>query len=150
MILNSLDRALAKYNLTSDTADGLGQEMANNLTKGLIDLTNEALTHLVIFSFLDRALNQRADCLQIEFAFNTLKADICVSYKGRNYPLELKIHGSKSREESLEQLFGYMNKSRASEGWLVVFDKNFTKLWDKKTYWETQDYKDKIIHVVGC
>jgi poly(3-hydroxybutyrate) depolymerase len=79
-----------------------------------------------------------------------LRADICVGYKGRNYPLELKIHGSKSRQESLEQLFSYMNKTRASEGWLVVFDKDFSELWDKKIYWETQTYKDKIINVVGC
>jgi hypothetical protein len=150
MILDTIDSAIPKYNLISDTAEGLRQEIVNNIEKGLIDLTNGALTHLVIFSFLQRVLNGGADFIKREIALGKLRADICVGYKGRNYPLELKIYGAISLEKSLEQLFGYMNKTLASEGWLVVFDKDFTKPWDKKMYWKTQDYKDKIIHIIGC
>ncbi|MDR0548068.1 MAG: hypothetical protein LBI10_01435, partial [Deltaproteobacteria bacterium] len=95
-------------------------------------------------------LNGGADFIQREYALGTLRADICVSYKGRRYPLELKIKGRKSLEESFEQLSEYMNKCLASEGWLVVFDKNFDKLWPEKLYWNIQEYKGYTIHVVGC
>jgi hypothetical protein len=150
MILNSVSGAIAKFNISGETPEDLRKEIINNLTEGLINLTNEALTHLVLFAFLQRVLNGGADYLQREYALGALRVDICVGYKGRDYPLEIKIHGSKTREASLEQLFVYMNRIRAAEGWLVVFDKDFSKPWDVKTFWETQDYKDKIIHIVGC
>jgi hypothetical protein len=77
-------------------------------------------------------------------------SDICVSYKGIRYPLELKIKGHKSQKESIEQLKSYMNKCLASEGWLVVFDKDFTKPWKEKISWDTIQDNDKSIHVVSC
>jgi hypothetical protein len=150
MIFDSISVALAKFNISGETPEDIRGEIVNNITDGLINLTNEALTHLVLFAFLQRILNGGADYIQREYALGTLRTDICVGYKGRDYPLEIKIHGSKTREASLEQLFGYMNKTRAAEGWLVVFDKDFSKPWDVKIFWETQCYKEKIIHIVGC
>jgi hypothetical protein len=43
-----------------------------------------------------------------------------------------------------------MNKTRAKNGWLVIFDKDFTKPWYEKIYWKTQKYNNKTIHIVGC
>jgi hypothetical protein len=147
LVANSINAALSKLSL-SDNFD-LSKEIINNIQNNLIDLTNEALTHLVLYAFLQRVLNGGADFIQREYALGTLRADICVSYKGRRYPLELKIKGHKSQNESLEQLFAYMNKCLASEGWLVVFDKDFSKPWDEKIYWDTLEYNGKTIHVVG-
>jgi hypothetical protein len=150
MIIYSINRALDHAKFSKSEAKNISQEIVENITDGLINLTNEALTHLVLFAFLQRVLNGGADYIGREYALGTLRANVCVSYKDRDYPVELKIHGAKSREESLKQLYEYMNKSLAPEGWLVVFDKDFTKPWSKKIFWETQEYMDKIIHVVGC
>jgi hypothetical protein len=150
MIINSISGALAKYNFPSELPEEIRKEIVNGIIEGLVNLTNEALTHLVLFVFLQRVLLGEADFIQGEYTLGTLRADICVGYKDRSYPLELKILGSKSREESLEQFFGYMNKTRAPEGWLVFFDKDFSKLWDKKIFWKTQTYKNKVINIVGC
>ncbi|MDR0549100.1 MAG: hypothetical protein LBI10_06805, partial [Deltaproteobacteria bacterium] len=149
LIINSIDTAIANV-LVSFNNNILSKEVTNNIQNALIDLTNEALTHLVLYAFLQRVLNGGADFIQREYDLGTLRADIRVSYKGRRYPLELKIKGRKSLEESFEQLSEYMNKCLASEGWLVVFDKNFDKLWPEKLYWKTQEYKGYTIHVVGC
>jgi RecB family endonuclease NucS len=128
--------------------------MAEDIIKVIRDkltgLTNEALTHLVLFAYLQRVLNGGADFIQREYALGTLRADICVSYKGIRYPLELKIKGHKSQEVSIEQLKSYMNKCLASEGWLVVFDKDFTKPWKEKISWNTIKDNDKSIHLVSC
>ena len=83
-----------------------------------------------------------------------MRSDICIGYKGLYYPLEIKIkssiEGPKKFEDSLEQLYQYMDKLRTKDGWLVIFDKDFAKPWDEKIYWETQEYNGKTIHVVGC
>jgi hypothetical protein len=105
---------------------------------------------LVLFAYLQRVLNGGADFIQREYALGTLRADICVSYKGIRYPLELKIKGHKSQKESIEQLKSYMNKCLASEGWLVVFDKDFTKPWKEKISWDTLQDNYKSIHIVAC
>jgi hypothetical protein len=60
------------------------------------------------------------------------------------------VNAYKKFKESLEQLYQYMNKLRTKDSWLVIFDKDFTKPWDEKIYWETQEYKGKTIHIVGC
>jgi hypothetical protein len=64
--------------------------------------------------------------------------------------MKSSIKGPKKFEESLDQLRRYMDKSRAKEGWLVIFDRDLDKSWDEKLTWETQEYKGKTIHVVGC
>jgi hypothetical protein len=127
-----------------------GQDLAEAIRTGLTGLANEALAHLVLYAFLQRVLNGGADFIQREYALGRTRADICVGYKGRRYPLELKIKGVKSRAESIDQLSGYMDRCGASEGWLVVFDKDFGKPWDRKLSWETIRHDGKTIHVVGC
>jgi RecB family endonuclease NucS len=148
LIENSIDIALKKFNLSSQSK--LVKQIVETIQDNLIDLTNEALTHLVLFAYLQRVLNGGADFIQREYALGTLRADICVSYKGIRYPLELKIKGHKSQKESIEQLKSYMNKCLASEGWLVVFDKDFKKPWKEKISWDTIQDNDKNIHVVCC
>jgi hypothetical protein len=152
LITNSINSALEKYSLSNKT--NIAEDIINAIKDDLVNLTNEALTHLVLFAFFQRVLNGDVDFLQIEYALGSQRSDICVSYKGHRYPVELKmkssIEGPKKFEESLDQLRGYMDKSRAKEGWLVIFDRDLEKSWDKKLTWETQEYKGKTIHVVGC
>lgn len=148
LVSNSIEQALKNVRLSIHNE--IGRDLAEAIKRNLTSLTNEALAHLVLYAFLQRVLNGGADFIQREYALGRTRADICVGYQGRRYPLELKIKGIKSRVESLTQLSGYMDKCGATEGWLVVFDNNFEKPWNERLSWETIDHEGKRIHVVGC
>jgi hypothetical protein len=110
----------------------------------------EAMAHLVFFAFSQRVLNGGAEFVKREYALGLNKVDVCIGYMGQKHPIELKIKGHKSFAESLEEEWKYVNISGASEGWLVIFDRSENKAWDEKLTWETQEYKGKTIHIVGC
>jgi hypothetical protein len=148
LVYDSVDQALRHSGLSKTMR--FGQDLAEVIKTNLTGLANEALAHLVLYAFLRRVLNGGADFIQREYALGRTRADICVGYKGRRYPIELKIKGVKSRAESLGQLSGYMDRCGASEDWLVVFDKDFGKPWDRKLSWETMVHEGRTIHVVGC
>jgi hypothetical protein len=148
LVFTSINIALKNLNLSSQNE--LNNEIVETIQDNLIVLTNEALTHLVLYAFLQRVLNGGADFIQREYALGTFRADICVSYKGIRYPLKLKIKGHKSQEESIRRLKSYMDKCLASEGWLLTFDKDYSKPWNEKISWETIEDKDQIIHLVCC
>ncbi|MDR1164849.1 MAG: hypothetical protein LBO66_03080 [Deltaproteobacteria bacterium] len=128
----------------------MSQDIANSIISGLTSLNNEAVAHITLFSYLQRALNGRADSIMRECALGRRRVDIIVIYKGRRYPLELKIKGERILKKSLERLYGYMDTCGASEGWLVVFDKDFGAPIKGGLTWETLDYKGRTINVVGC
>jgi hypothetical protein len=134
-----------------DDTDGI---IFNNLYEGikksLKTAADEASAQLVLYAFLQRVLNGGADFARREYALGRSRSDICVSCLDKRYPLELIIKGRLTLEENLEQLFWYIDKCGADEGWLVVFDRNFKKPWQEKISWETKIYKDLTIHVVGC
>ena len=56
----------------------------------------------------------------------------------------------KNREKSHEQVCRYMDHLGESEGWLVVFDPDFTKPWEEKISTEDIAQNGKTIHVVRC
>jgi hypothetical protein len=149
LLSNSIEQVFQKYNITLNNIAG-HENLVYDIQKTLISLSNEALIHLVLYAFLQRVLNGGADFIQREYALGRLRADICVGYKKKRYPVELKIKGAKPLKGSLEQFSGYMDRCGTSEGWLVLFDKSLVRSWDKKIYWETKTYKDKTIHLVGC
>jgi hypothetical protein len=126
------------------------EESREIIINSLVNLANEALAHLVLCAFLQRVLNGGADFIQREYALGGLRVDMCVSYKSRRYPVEVKIQGSQSCNKSLEPLLAYMDKSRAEVGWLVAFDKDFGKDWKEKNYWETIEFEGKTVHLAGC
>ncbi|MDR1166291.1 MAG: hypothetical protein LBO66_10605 [Deltaproteobacteria bacterium] len=113
-------------------------------------LSHEGVAHLVLLSFLQRALNGGVDSLSREYALGKKRIDVLVTYKGSDYPLEIKLKGVQSLKESLERLSSYMDKLGVSKGWLVIFDKNFNKPWDQKIFMEIQEYEGKIINIFGC
>ncbi|MBN2441736.1 MAG: hypothetical protein JXJ04_10320 [Spirochaetales bacterium] len=66
--------------------------------------------------------------------------------------IELKIkHGSldATRQQGLEQITAYMDKSGADEGYLVIFDKTPGITWEEKIFRETADFQGKTIVVWG-
>jgi hypothetical protein len=111
---------------------------------------NEAAAHLVLLAYLQRVINGGGQILR-EMALGRMRADICVVYDGQKYPLELKIlQNQKSLEQSLKQTAAYMDKVGATEGWLVLFDRDTAKSWDEKIYMRKEAVDNKTVTVVGC
>jgi hypothetical protein len=116
----------------------------------------EATPHLVCMAFLQKALNGRVDSLTRESALGRERLDLLVKYKGRSYPVELKVQDKKRRftdlqkNKSLSQLRSYMGKCTATEGWLVIFDKSPDQTWEHKITWETTEFEGVTIHMIGC
>jgi len=65
-------------------------------------------------------------------ALGRKRVGICLEYKEQKYPIEIKIfRNNKSITDGLEQTFEYMEKCGSDEGWLVVFDRDNGKPWEK-------------------
>ncbi|MDR1035951.1 MAG: hypothetical protein LBT40_05115 [Deltaproteobacteria bacterium] len=124
-------------------------KLVENIRKDLTNLANEAFVHLVLFAFLQRVLNGGAS-IQRDCALLNKRCDIVVEYKGLLYLLEIKIKGNKPLKKAYKQLYGYMDISGSSVGWLIVFDKNLKKSWKRKIFWKTKIFKGNTIHHIGC
>jgi hypothetical protein len=110
----------------------------------------EAAPHLILQAFLQRVTNGGAQIIR-EFALGSRRVDVCVRYAGKAYPLELKLASSKARKQGLEQLEIYMAACGASEGWLVIFDRDPSTGWDEKISWSTEKLPGGgTAHIVGC
>jgi hypothetical protein len=95
----SIKITLQKYGISNET-DNMTCDIIKIITNNLRNLVDEALTHLVLYAFLQRVLNGGADFVQREYALGRARVDICVSYQGRRYPLELKIKGNLSLKKA--------------------------------------------------
>jgi hypothetical protein len=153
---NEKERLLTKRVVSSldfiDIADKyrVQEEVVKIIMEKLSGFGREDFPHIVLYAFLQRVLNGGADFIQREYGLGRSFVDICVSYKDIRYPVELKVKGVKSREDSILQVLGYMDKCGSSVGWLVVFDRGCSKSWDEKIFWETLDRDGRTVHLVGC
>ena len=110
----------------------------------------EAAPHLILQAFLQRVFNGGGD-VKREMATGKDRLDLCITYKEKKYPVELKINrGKQSIEKGIEQTLGYMDTLGCTEGWLVVFDRNKKKAWDEKIYKNPETINGKIVNVFGC
>jgi len=110
----------------------------------------EAAPHLILQAFLQRVVNGGAH-IDREVALGRGRADLCVEYGERKYPIELKLLKPKAREEGLELIARYMERCGVKEGWLVIFDCDPEKPWGNKITWATKKVAGgKVIHIVGC
>ena len=109
----------------------------------------EAAPHLILMAFLQRVLNGGGR-IHREFAAGTGRADICVEYDGRKYPIELKIRRSeKTLAEGIEQILGYMETLGCAEGWLALFDQRKRVRRDAKLYMKKKNVQDKTVTIIG-
>ncbi len=110
----------------------------------------EAAPHLILMAFLQRVINGGAH-LTREYGLGLGRLDICLEHNTNKYPIEIKVHSrTNPTKEGLEQLFPYMDRCGATEGWLVIFDRRPDKTWEEKISWKTESLNGKTIHVVGC
>jgi hypothetical protein len=109
----------------------------------------EAAPHLILQAFLQRVINGGGDIIR-EPAANTKRSDLCIVYEGKKYPIELKIwRGTKTLQEGLEQIAGYMDTFGSQEGWLLIFNRNPDISWDEKIYYQQEVVEGKIINIFG-
>jgi len=110
----------------------------------------EAAPHLILQAFLQRLVNGGGR-ISRELASGSGRLDLCIHYKGNDYPIELKLrYGEKTYQEGLVQLAGYMDKLNCLEGWLIVFDRRKNTPWKKNIFWKTQKKEGKTLYIVGC
>jgi hypothetical protein len=110
----------------------------------------EAAPHLVLTAFFQRIVNAGGQ-ISREYAAGKGRMDICVHFKGHDYPIEIKLwRGDKTVTSGREQLARYLDSLGTSEGWLVIFDRRPDIPWDQKISWETESAGERVIHLVGC
>jgi hypothetical protein len=70
-----------------------------------------------------------------EYALGTDRVDILITWKMQRIVVELKVWHSEKKTmiKGLEQTARYMDNSGATEGHLVIFDKQ-NKSWEEKIY----------------
>ena len=111
---------------------------------------DEAATHLVLQAFLQRVINSGGK-VNREIALGTKRADLCIDYGERKYPIELKLlHNIRNYENALSQIAEYADKCGSDSGWLVIFDRDTKKSWDDKIYVKEENLNGKRIFVAGC
>jgi hypothetical protein len=110
----------------------------------------EAAPHLVMQAFLQRVVNGDGQIIR-EMAIGTKRADLCLVYDGRKYPIELKImRNAKSLSDGMTQTAEYADKVGSNAGWLIIFDRDTNKSWDEKIYMKKENVNGKEITVAGC
>jgi hypothetical protein len=125
-------------------------EIWKDLYKEGFYIYDEAAPHLVLHAFLQRVINGGGQIIR-EMALGAKRADLCIVYNAQKYPIELKIlRNSKSIPDGLEQLSAYIDRVGASEGWLVVFDRDASKSWEEKLYMRLEEHKGKRIAIIGA
>ncbi|MCL2284169.1 MAG: AAA-like domain-containing protein [Fibromonadales bacterium] len=111
---------------------------------------DEAAPHLVIQAFFQRVLNGGGE-ISREMALGKNRCDICIKWKDQKYPIELKLYeSSKTAENSLAQIWKYMENVSSKEGWIVIFDRTPRKGWDKKLYMKEFKEVGKKVTIFGC
>ncbi len=84
-----------------------------------------------------------------EMAVGNGRLDMLVTYKDREFALELKIHrDSYTLEDGKEQLDRYLDTLGLPKGYLVIFDPD-KKSWEEKLYFKDISHNGKTITLVG-
>jgi hypothetical protein len=110
---------------------------------------DEAAPHLILMAFLQRVINGGGQIIR-EMAAGRGRLDLCVVYNEEKYPIELKLwRGEKSRSQGIEQILRYMDVCGATEGWLMIFNRDIGVDWDDKIYMEKETFAGKTLTIVG-
>ena len=109
----------------------------------------EAAPHLILQAFLQRIINGGGDIIR-EMSSGKGRADLCLIYERKKYPIELKIRrGDKSMQQGIEQIIGYMDTFGCTEGWLAIFDRRPEIDWEEKIFIKKETVEGKTVTIVG-
>jgi hypothetical protein len=90
-------------------------------------LYSEASLVILLCAFLNRLVNGGGE-VNREMAAGRGRMDVGVVYKGRRYPIEVKIRRERDSLDTVEakgreQLCRYMERMSADKGWLLIHDR---------------------------
>ncbi|CAN2039443.1 AAA+ ATPase domain-containing protein [Candidatus Magnetomoraceae bacterium gMMP-15] len=115
----------------------------------------EAAPQLLMQAFLQRIINSGGQIFR-EYGLGRARTDILVEWpvKGKlqKYVIELKIrYGDleKTIKNGIKQTWQYMDKCSASEGHLIIFDRNKNITWDDKIFCFKREFNGQEITVWG-
>jgi transposase len=129
-----LEKALMKFQLY----------MRENYSKHDRDFL-EHNGRLVFLAFMRPILNGHGYDFKEARISEERRLDVTITFYQHKYVAELKIwRGEVAHEKGLEQLSGYLDRLKLTEGYLLIFDHKEIKTWHSE--WIT--YKDKKIFMV--
>jgi hypothetical protein len=117
----------------------------------------ESGPHLLLMAFLQRIING-GGTIHREYALDRKRVDLLLrwpatttaSKPNQRIVIELKVlRSNKTLVEGLEQTAQYMDIANATEGHLVIFDRDVEKSWDQKIYHQIEQVGNKKITVWG-
>ncbi|MBM3198361.1 MAG: ATP-binding protein [Chlamydiae bacterium] len=109
----------------------------------------ESGPHILLLAFLQRIINGGGR-IHREYALGRKRVDIRIDWKTQTFVLELKIYRSSSDlAKGLEQTADYMDRAGATEGYLIIFDRDAGKSWEEKIYQKKETFQGKAIQVFG-
>lgn len=109
----------------------------------------EAGPHLLMMAFLQRILNSKGK-LHREYALGRKRVDLLIQWRNQRIVIELKIlRNKKTLTEGLQQTANYMDTNNATEGHLVIFDRDSEKKWSEKIYSRSEKCGEHGILVWG-
>jgi hypothetical protein len=110
----------------------------------------EAAPHLILQAFLQRVINGGGDIIR-EMAVGSGRLDLCVVYKGKKYPIEIKLwRGDQYYQRGLEQAAQYAGTLGCKAAWIVSFNQNATAIWEEKIFHKQEIVDGVAINVFGC
>ena len=114
----------------------------------------EAWPHLLLQAYLQRVVNGGGQIIR-EYGLGLKRVDLLVAWNppiGQRFVLELKVlHESLDTTiaKGLRQTADYMDRCAASEGHLIVFDRDPAKTWEQKIFRREASEGQKVITVWG-
>ncbi len=109
----------------------------------------ESGPHLLLMAFLQRIINGGGK-IHREYALGRKRVDLLIFWNNQRIVIELKVkRGKKTIDEGLIQTAEYMDINNATEGHLVVFDRERNKSWDEKIFVQQHEVGKDIITVWG-
>ena len=118
-------------------------------------LYQEAWPQLLLQAFLQRVVNGGGR-VEREYGLGRGRIDLLIVWPQRErtsrHAIEVKVLRRSLAEtiaEGLEQTAGYMDRSAADSGHLVVFDRDEEKAWSDKIFHRVEHAENAAIHIWG-
>lgn len=113
----------------------------------------ESGPHLLVMAYLQRVINGGGK-IHREYALGRKRVDLLIEWPAQQpsqrIVIEIKIfRDSNTLPKGLEQTAEYMDINNATEGHLIIFDRNQNKSWEEKIYHKQESFNGKTIDVWG-
>ena len=141
------DKSLDMHKLLEEFTQFFRENAEAGLDKNYV----ESGPHLLMQAFLQRIINGGGS-INREYALGKSRVDLLIKWPhgSQRIAIELKVlRSAKTRPDGLEQTARYMDKSKATEGHLVIFDTKSKKIWEEKIYQKKEMVGGKTINVWG-